>query len=90
VKGKNEAIEVYELIAARAAATAHQLDLVDRFAAARAAYLQRNWEQATTLFQSLADEYHDPVSGVYLERIAGFINNPPAEDWDGTYIAIEK
>jgi adenylate cyclase len=86
VKGKHEAIRVYELLGARA-------DCADALAStlpyelALHAYFAHDFERAIGLLQSRDD---DPPSRVLLARCIAMIANPPPRDWDGVYVATSK
>lgn len=87
VKGKNEAIRIYEPIALMAKASPEQLALVKAFHDARSLFLQRQWEPAKTAFKTLLAT--DPASStlytVYIDRCTQYANAPPAEDWQGVW-----
>ena len=67
----------------------------DILATARAAYLSRNWTTAEDRFTDLAAMEvafcETPrLAQLYLDRIAGFMRNPPPPDWDGGERALYK
>lgn len=91
VKGKEEGIRMYEPLCPLDAATPEQVALVERFRAAYALYLARDWEAADRELAAL--EAADPdtaLYGIYRERIAEFRAAPPPEGWDGTYRHTSK
>ncbi|NKX46339.1 CHASE2 domain-containing protein [Roseicyclus persicicus] len=62
---------------------------------ARAAYLARNWTTAEDRFTDLAQlrvGFCDTprLAQLYLDRIAGFLRQPPPPDWDGAEQALAK
>jgi adenylate cyclase len=65
-----------------------------RHAEMLAAYRGRDWSGASQLLDS-----RDSMGGsfglnrlyaLYRERLDGYVKNPPGEDWDGVFSAIEK
>jgi adenylate cyclase len=48
------------------------------------------FKEAKEIFGRLESEHGDKTSGVFAERCAEFINNPPDADWDGVYVAKTK
>jgi adenylate cyclase len=40
--------------------------------------------RALDALEAFADEYpEDVLAGIYLDRVVGFMLEPPAESWDG-------
>lgn len=87
VKGKNEPVKVYELVALRG----ETLDVKTRealnyFQQGYEYYLARHWDWASNQFrQALQINGGDEPSRLYLERCEEFLKNPPGQDWDGVY-----
>jgi adenylate cyclase len=47
-------------------------------------YASRDWMRALDALEAFADEYPDDVlAGIYLDRVVGFMLEPPSETWDG-------
>jgi adenylate cyclase len=47
-------------------------------------YANRDWLRALDAIETFADHYpEDVLAGIYLDRVAGFLLEPPAESWDG-------
>lgn len=92
VKGKKEPIRVYEPLETRDAATDAMMRAVDDYHIARKAYLARHWEEAQSLFSSLAAR--DPGSAklckIYIERITHYREEVLPEDWEGVWLHTEK
>jgi adenylate cyclase len=86
VKGKHEAIRVYELLGARAD-SADALANAVPYELALDAYFARDFPRAIGLLRSRRD---DPPSRVLLARCEAMIANPPPRDWDGVYVATSK
>ena len=62
---------------------------------ARAAFLDRRWDEAELMFQRLAEarvsEFNPAkVSTNYLTRIAEYRNTPSPDEWVGAFAASEK
>jgi len=91
VKGKAQAIRIFQPICAQAEATAAlraELQLHDD---ALGCYRAQDWERAAELFGQLQTQNPDvPVYGLYLERIAALRATPPVAEWDGVYERNEK
>jgi len=87
VKGKKEAIKVYEPLSLIKEASAERKEFTGRYHTAREFYLKRDWETAKKRFHKLLEE--DPTTEtlyrIYLDRIALYENSPPAEDWQGVW-----
>ena len=103
VKGKTEAVHIYALMGDRARrqtpafaglATEHQA-MID-------AYRAQSWSKASAQLvksRDLAAKVFDASSSLgtldtlhalYEERIRHYIDNPPAQDWDGVFVATTK
>jgi adenylate cyclase len=81
VKGKHEAVRVYELLEGEPTGT------VRAYEEAFAAYLARDFTRAVDTLRALPD---DPPSKVLAARCASMITDPPPADWDGVYVAKSK
>jgi adenylate cyclase len=88
VKGKKEAVEIFEL---QAEITAPQpLDHMPEYLEMVEAYRQGRFRQALELSEVLAREHpEDKVCSVYFERLRILAANPP-ENWDGVYTFTTK
>jgi adenylate cyclase len=91
VKGKVQAIRVYEPVCRSSEADeALQQELADyhRFLAD---FRARHWEEARAGFSRLREFAPDlRLYGIYLERIAALAADDPGEGWDGVYERKEK
>ena len=87
VKGKKEAIRVYEPLVLRAEASAELLQQVEQYAAARAAYLARHWDEAQGLYSALAEQsaVFKKLCTIYLQRIARYRSEQLPDDWCGVW-----
>ena len=100
VKGKTQPVTIYEGLDHQHPLVGH----VEEWNNALRSYRQQNWQLAQNLFENLLDisrenstdhkstaDYHgDPVSHIYLNRIAHFQNNAPGNNWDGVYAMESK
>jgi adenylate cyclase len=86
VKGKDESVQVYELLGARGQCD----DAVKRarvYEQALQAYVARDFAGARGLLVTLPD---DPPSRVLVERCETMTAHPPPEGWNGVYVAKSK
>jgi adenylate cyclase len=82
VKGKTEAVDIFTL---SENAQVNQLS-----AEALQAYWDRRWDASEALWRQLLLLLPgDRMSILFLERIAEFREQPPADDWDGA-VALDK
>ncbi len=92
VKGKLEPVEIYEVIAEKAA------DLPEGYPKAYEiysegvrAYFNRDWLKAIECFQQTLDIITDDgPSQKHLHQCEIYRDHPPAADWDGVYIKTSK
>ena len=82
VKGKSLPMQIYTL---------NNNEIVgSRIASALDCFHQRNWQAALEKWQTLAGESEcRQIAEIYIERIERFLQDPPAEDWDGSF-ALDK
>ena len=87
VKGKNEAIKIYEPLALASEATEQQREAVRLYHAARTKFLARKWEEAKADFRDLMQR--DPASGglytIYIQRCVMFMSHAPGPEWQGVW-----
>ncbi len=91
VKGKAQAIRVYEPVCRGGEADeALRRELAD-YHAVLADFRARRWEEARVGFSRLRESFPDrSLYGIYLERIATLATDDPGEGWDGVYKRTEK
>jgi adenylate cyclase len=87
VKGKAEAIDVYELLG-RIGVEIPNLAQAQRYEAAFDAYLARDFAGAIELLATAKN--HDPPSAVLHARCRDLCATPPASDWAGVHVAASK
>jgi adenylate cyclase len=86
VKGKQEAVRVYELLGVRVESS-DALAKARSYELALESYFARDFVRARDLLRSRND---DPPSRVLAERCTTMIARPPAADWNGVYAATSK
>ncbi len=87
VKGKTQAIQVFDVIARADRVDAATRARLADFATAMAALLARDFAGARLGFTSLAAT--DPTAALFAERAAGYAELPPPMDWSGSF-ALDK
>jgi len=86
VKGKHEAIGLYEPLA-----SADDTPWPASFEQGLEAYRRRDWVQAESCFNEvIAIRGEDGPSRVYLQRVAAFRAQPPGAEWDAVFTHTEK
>ncbi len=92
VMGKNEPVQVYELVGLKEEGIPDKKQQVlDIFREGYKNYRAKNWQNAKNYFgQVLAIDRTDGPSKTYTNRCDKFIAHPPAEDWDGVYTMLRK
>ncbi len=92
VKGKNEPVRIFEILAARSNGAPPDLsDLLERFSQELGLYVERRFEEARASFEALARDFpEDGPTALYMERCAEYAQSPPPADWDGVYTMKTK
>ncbi|MCT7966100.1 GAF domain-containing protein [Laspinema sp. D1] len=92
VKGKNQAVGIYELIGDRQTPIdGEKQKFLDFYSAGRAAYISRNFSESITLFQSAGAIYpEDQAVKIHIQRAEDYMKMPPPEDWDGVHTMTTK
>lgn len=91
VKGKEQHTTIYELVGLDTDVTQARITFLGLYAAGLKAYRERNFDLAHRQFiqaHSLAPT--DKPTQVFIERIAYFIKNPPADSWNGIWTLDRK
>lgn len=84
VKGKTEAVEVFELLAERDGADAATVQFAKMFSSGFRAYCDRDFSAAIEAFgMALGLRPDDYLSAGYLEQSQVLLADPPAPDWQG-------
>ncbi|MCE5252323.1 adenylate/guanylate cyclase domain-containing protein [bacterium] len=92
VKGKTEGVKVHEIIARKSEGIDETKQrVIDAYNSGIVAYKERRWQDGINLFkEALAVDSEDGPSKVYLERCTEYLDNPPADDWDGIFTMRTK
>ena len=90
VKGRKEAVPVYELLGEINKTPGPRLILADIFHHGLELFRKRDWDGAIFAFQkALAHTPNDGPSLVYLRACKSFKETPPPEDWHGILVMKE-
>jgi class 3 adenylate cyclase/CHASE2 domain-containing sensor protein len=84
VKGRREALPVYELLGRTGDALREPQ--VEAYNAARELFLMRRWTEAAEAFEAWLRQFGaDGAVSLYVRRAQGFAAQPPPPDWDGAF-----
>lgn len=87
VKGKIQKVPIYELVAVKGDITSLDADFLNLFSQAIDFYVNRNWQQAKSLFtQLLKIKPEDRPCEIFIERCNEYATNPPDESWSGEHV----
>jgi adenylate cyclase len=90
VKGKNQPVNIYELLDVAAERPQYEA-LLQQFDHAMAAYRNQDWQEAADRFAQILTIYPDDgPTQAFLERAEEFIEEAPQADWDGVYVMKTK
>ena len=96
VKGKNEPVYVYELMSTKGNLPEGYAEMLKAYHKALELYRSQKFEEALEAF-TYSDTLEDMFPGrntnpsrEYIPRCKFFIENPPGEDWDGSWRLTEK
>lgn len=96
VKGKNEPVYVYELLSTKDNLPEGYAEMLDAYHKALELYRSQKFKEALEAFK-YSDTLEDMFPGrntnpsrVYIKRCEIFLENPPGEDWDGSWRLTEK
>ncbi|MBI4458562.1 MAG: CHASE2 domain-containing protein [Acidobacteria bacterium] len=90
VKGKKKPVAIYELLAPASEQARYQ-ELISEFRQGLSAYRNGRWEEAYEIFRALASRHpSDGPVKVLLARCQHFLQEAPAEAWDGVYTMTTK
>jgi adenylate cyclase len=92
VKGKTEAVSVYEVLDYHTDESfPHLVDVLDYYKNGLGHYRKQNWDKASiALREALALNPQDKLSRIYLERAEYMKAHPPGDDWDGIWVLKSK
>lgn len=89
VKGKTEAVRIFEPLALHAQATPEDIKFCEQFALGHKSYLKGDFTISELQFQAVLKIRKDKLTELYLERIQDLKLEPPLQ-WTGTYTAKSK
>lgn len=91
VKGKTQHVRLYQPLGKAENLAAIQKDQLKVYELALKHYWRQDWDTAANLFAKLlVISPADPIYSLYMQRIHHFIENPPAENWDGIHTHLHK
>jgi class 3 adenylate cyclase len=86
VTGQSQQQTVYEIMGSKDALAPQQMLVRARYAAGLAAYRAQRWDEARAAFaEALEAVPDDGPSMALLARVAALKQNPPPENWDGSW-----
>ena len=87
VKGREQVLRIYELIGvADMSLSAEKKELLDLYETGLSPYRERRWDEALDLFRKcLLLCAEDGPSRLMERRCRTYRDNPPPEDWGGTF-----
>jgi adenylate cyclase len=89
-KGKTLSLNIFEVIGPAGSAGAEQLERIRLFEEGLSRYQSRDFPAALELWAAIPPSHADKALDWYRSQAAEYINNPPAEGWDGTEIFRSK
>ena len=91
VKGKDQPVKIYELLAHKSKASPEQEALATDFQVALVEYRKSNWEKTRETLQAILLKFpQDGPAKLYLERCDALSKNPPPDGWDGVCTMTTK
>jgi adenylate cyclase len=89
VKGKQDAIKIYEPVEYKSKLTPEQAEQLNRYQSAFDLYLLGDWKAAGEYFKRMYKETNEQIYHLYLERINEESGTPP-KGWDGIHTHTAK
>jgi adenylate cyclase len=92
VKGKNQAVSIYELIGSRSVSLdAQAKEFLDCFNQGRITYLAKEFKQAIRIFEEAKKmRPDDRAVQIHLARSLQYLQTAVPEEWDGVYTMTTK
>lgn len=91
VKGRQKAVIIYEPLGYYQDASPQVLEELHDLEQGLSAYYKQDWSTAKKYFKKLASLYSNTyLYQIYLKRVEEFYLNPPAKNWDGSFIYTQK
>ena len=85
VKGKTKSVRIYEPVCQTGDLDAEDAAELERYQGAYDSYLAQRWDDAKKAFEELRENHGRGIYRIYLERIAGYIQEPPPDGWLGEF-----
>ena len=90
VKGKDEAIKVFQPLVIREHATTELMAELEQYQRGLDAYTSQSWDDGVRRFTELSQQFpDDPLYQLYLQRCRDYQAAPPSQ-WDGVFVFTEK
>jgi len=92
VKGKNKSVAVYELVGLRSDPLDSQKErVIEHYQKGLSHYRERNFPMAMAEFGTVLNfDKQDKSATLHLTRCQHWLQNPPPDDWDGSWSMTEK
>lgn len=91
VKGKEDAVDIYEPLCTKAEATDIILNEVESNHIAQSYYYAADWSQALAAYQALKRQYPTrKIYAIYEERVKKLAAEGVRSGWDGCFVKTEK
>jgi len=89
--GKTIPTNIYELVGLVGEVPAEKLQVIEQYHAAFKLYSEREFAEAMKLFTQIKImDNHDHVSALMMARCKLYLDQPPAEDWQGEFVLDSK
>ncbi|WP_286394458.1 adenylate/guanylate cyclase domain-containing protein [Pseudanabaena mucicola] len=92
VKGKNQPVNVYELIGLKSdPLSENQTRIIEHYHAGRKYYLTRKFSKAIAEFAEVLElDKDNKAANIHITRCQHFLLNAPEDNWDGVWKLTEK
>jgi adenylate cyclase len=90
VKGKSEAIRIYELVSEKNAIDDETARFIAHYETAMGHYRNQQWDAAEKEFRAALGVRPDEAAAMMLGRIAEFRHQSPPAGWNGEYVMSSK
>jgi len=91
VVGKGEPVKIFQILGEPQDVDKPMLDTIERYTKGLDAYRTRAWNDAITFFKAALEESPDDgPSKTMLNRCHEYLENPPDENWNGSYSMATK
>ncbi len=90
VKGKQQPVAIFEPLGRADDVSTQARAQLAGYTSALAAYRARQWDAASSAFETLKQQSDDVLYNMYLDRIDNFRRSPPPASWDGVFDHLSK